>query len=61
MGNGEAYPEQNIISHAAKCQNRPSRVGAAYVALSRVRRLENLYFLTATGKSHYRPVTDEDN
>ena len=33
--------------------------GAAYVRLSRVKRLENLYFLTPTTKSQYRPVTSE--
>jgi hypothetical protein len=32
--------------------------GAAYVALSRVKRLENLYFLMETAKEQYRPVAD---
>jgi hypothetical protein len=33
--------------------------GAAYVALSRVKRLENLFFLTETAKDQYRPAADD--
>ena len=33
--------------------------GAAYVALSRVSRLENLYFLTETEANQYRPAIDD--
>ena len=33
--------------------------GAAYTVLSRVRRLENLYFLMATHKNQYQPVSSE--
>lgn len=33
--------------------------GAAYVALSRVRRLKNLYFLTETQTNQYRPVRED--
>ena len=32
--------------------------GAAYVALSRVKRLENLYFVMETAKEQYCPVAD---
>ena len=50
--------EEVIIWMDAK---RVPAAGAAYVALSKVRRLENLYFLTETFKEQYRPVTTSED
>ena len=35
--------------------------GAAYVALSRVKRMQDLYFMTRTFREQYKPVTVDES